>query len=127
MNNFYSLPAFKGRLEELFRIIESSGLIKKAELPDGDIPFFKAHAAMIKRNIGIFERLYLELEENSRFSHICDLYGYIPSPMSFRRFRERAIPSLEKLRDLLVKWLNNINAISFRAVAIDGKFKRQTV
>ncbi len=35
-----------------------------------------------------------------------------------------AILGLEKLRDLLVKWLNNINAISFRVVAINGKFKR---
>ncbi|GBE54478.1 hypothetical protein BMS3Bbin15_00632 [archaeon BMS3Bbin15] len=124
MDKLYSLPTFKGRLEDLFRVIESSGLLKKAGLLDGDIPFFKAHAAMIKRDIRIFERLYLELEENSRFSHICDLYGYIPSPRSFGRFRERAIPSLEKLRDLLVKWLNNINAISFRVVVIDGKFKR---
>ncbi len=124
MNNLYSIPAFQGRLEDLFRIIESSGLLKKAGLPDGDIPFFKAHAAMIKRDIGIFERLYLELEENSRFYHVCDFEGFIPSPQTFGRFRERAIPCLEKLRDLLVKWLNNINAISFRVVAIDGKFKR---
>jgi len=124
MNNLYSLPAFKGQLEDLFRVIESTGLLKKAGLPDGDIPFFKAHAVMIKRDIRIFERLYLELEENSTFSHVCDFEGYIPSPRSFGRFRERAIPSLEKLRDLLVKWLKNINAISFRVVAIDGKFKR---
>ncbi len=61
-------------------VIESSGLLKKAGLSDGDIPFFKVHAAMIKRDIRIFERLYLELEENSRFSHICDLDGYIPIP-----------------------------------------------
>ncbi len=99
MDNLYSLPTFKGRLEDLFMVIESSGLLKKAGLLDGDILFFKAHAAMIKRDIRIFERLYLELEENSIFSHICDLDGYIPSPRSFGRFRERAIPSLEKLNE----------------------------
>ncbi|GCC11515.1 hypothetical protein IPdc08_01570 [archaeon] len=124
MDNLYSLPVFKGRLEDLFRVIDSSGLLKKAGLPYGDIPFFKAYAAMIKCDIRIFERLYLELEENSRFSHVCDFEGYISSPRTFGRFRERAIPCMEKLRDLLVKWLNKINAISFRVVAIDGKFKR---
>ncbi len=41
MSNLYSIPAFKGRLEDLFRVIESSGLLKKAGLPDGDIPFLK--------------------------------------------------------------------------------------
>ncbi|GCC11555.1 hypothetical protein IPdc08_01610 [archaeon] len=33
MDNLYSLPAFKGRLEDLFMIIESSGLLKKGQSP----------------------------------------------------------------------------------------------
>ena len=79
---------------------------------------------MVKRDIKKFEDFYRELDENPELARVCGFDGYVPSARSFHRFRDCGTSRLYILRDLLVKTLYNINALSFRVVTIDGKFKR---
>jgi len=124
LERLYTLPNFNGRLEDLFWVLEALGLLGEAGLPEEDLPFFNAHLAMVKRGIKKFGNLYRELDENPELARVCGFDEYVPSARSFHRFRDRARSQLNILRDLLVKKLYGINALSFRVVAIDGKFKR---
>jgi hypothetical protein len=120
----YTLRGFKGRLGDMFHVLEATGIPEEAGFTQGDRPFLMAHAAMIKRGRRRFVELYRELEENPRLAVLCGFDGYVPSPRSFRRFRARSLPRLIALRDRLVRSLHGLNALSYRVVAIDGKFKR---
>lgn len=124
LEKLIAIPEFRGRIKDLFWVLDAIGLLEEAGFPGEDVPFLKAHVAMIKRGRRKFVDLYRELDENPRLTGQCDFDGYVPSDRSFRRYRAHALPQLIALRDILVRRLHGMNALSFRVMAIDGKFKR---